>query len=340
VRARFREAEIAILARPYVGELYRDQGVSDELIAYDSSGEQAGSRGRARLAAELRARKFDLALLLQNAFDAAWLAWRAGIPERIGYARDGRSLLLTRAVKVPRAGEIPGHEMFYYLELLRRIGWIEQLPKEDAIPFELTGASRQRGEELLLGAGARRDTKRIALGAGASFGAARCWPAERFAEAANRLAAQSDADVVLLGTAGEAGVTRAIALKLQRPPVDLTGQTTIAELPGVLSRCHLFIGNDSGLMHVAAAVGIPVVGIFGPTDPLGTAPMTPRRTIVRQQPYCSPCFLRRCPTDHRCMTQIAPEMVEEAALPWLLPPGALAGSSSGGAIGPALEGKR
>src|SRR6516162_1026384 len=141
VREKFPEAHIAIVARPYVADIYREQNVSDELIAYDPQNKHHGWRGRELLAAQLRTQKFGIGLLLQNAFDAAWLAWRAGIPQRIGYARDGRSLLLTRAVKVPRAGEIPGHEMFYYLELLRRIGWIEQLPKEDAIPFELTGAS-------------------------------------------------------------------------------------------------------------------------------------------------------------------------------------------------------
>jgi heptosyltransferase-2 len=92
-------------------------------------------------------------------------------------------------------------------------------------------------------------------------------------------------------------------------------------LPGVLSQCHLFIGNDSGVMHVAAAVGLPVVGIFGPTDPFGTTPMTLRRAIVQEKPYCSPCFLRRCPTDHRCMMRIAAETVVAAARPWLMPAG-------------------
>jgi heptosyltransferase-2 len=318
VRARFPEAEIAILARAYVADLYREQGICDKLIVYDSDGGHAGIAGGERMARELRAEKFSKALLLQNAFDAAWIAWRAGIPERIGYARDGRSLLLTNAVKVPRAGEIPAHEMFYYLELLRRVGWIEELPQENEVRFEVSEARRRRGAEILLEAGARPHALRIALGAGASFGAARCWPAERFAEAANRLAEQSDADVVLFGTAGEAAVTSAIGEKLRKAAVDLTGKTAIADLPGALSQCHLFIGNDSGVMHVAAAVGLPVVGIFGPTDPLGTGPATPRRAIVQEKPYCSPCFLRRCPTDHRCMTAITPEMVETAAKPWLM----------------------
>jgi heptosyltransferase-2 len=318
VRARFPEAEIAILARAYVADLYREQRVCDRLIVYDADGEHAGLGGRERLAGELRAQGFDVALLLQNAFDAAWVAWRAGIVERIGYARDGRGLLLTKSIKVPRAGEIPAHETFYYLELLHRAGWIENLPQDNAVRLDVSEEQRRRGAELLIGLGARPGVLRVAVGAGASFGAARCWPAERFAEVANRLAEHTDADVVLFGTAGEAPVTSAIAQRLRKPAIDLTGKTTIAELPGALSQCHLFIGNDSGVMHVAAAVGLPVVGIFGPTDPFGTGPMTSRRAIVQEKPYCSPCFLRRCPTDHRCMTEISPAAVEAAAKPWLV----------------------
>jgi heptosyltransferase-2 len=116
----------------------------------------------------------------------------------------------------------------------------------------------------------------------------------------------------LFGTAAEATVSHAIASELRRPPIDLTGKTSIAELPALLSHCHLFLGNDSGAMHVAAAVCLPVVAIFGPTDPGGTAPVTRRFSIVQQKPYCSPCFLRRCPTDHRCMKAVTPAMVETA----------------------------
>jgi len=134
---------------------------------------------------------------------------------------------------------------------------------------------------------------------------------------ANRLQSESDADVILFGTAAEASVSRAISAEMRRPPIDLTGKTAIADLPALLSQCHLFIGNDSGAMHVASAVGLPIVAVFGPTDPFGTAPVTPRCSIVQQKPYCSPCFLRRCPTDHRCMTAVTADMVEAAAKLWL-----------------------
>jgi heptosyltransferase-2 len=147
------------------------------------------------------------------------------------------------------------------------------------------------------------------VGAGASYGSAKCWPPERFAAAINSLLQRGAADVFLFGTPAERQVSNAIQAQLRQPAIDLTGKTTISELPALLWCCNLFVGNDSGAMHVAAAVGLPVVAVFGPTDPLGTAPVTPGCAIVQQKPYCSPCFLRRCPIDHRCMTAITPEMV-------------------------------
>lgn len=317
VREHFSGAAIGIVARPYVAEIYAGQELCDELIGYDVKGAHAGWKGRERLATELRERKFDAALLLQNAFDAAWLAWRADIPERIGYARDGRSWLLTKAIEVPKAGEIPAHEKFYYLELVRRAGWLKSLPEVEEISLVVGEKERSAAEEKLRAAGARPGARRVAIGAGASYGSAKCWPPERFAEWANRVQSERDVDVILFGTPGESAVSEAIRGAMRRPPVDLTGKTGIAELPALLAQCHLFLGNDSGAMHVAAAVGLPVVAVFGPTDPFGTSPVTPRAAVVQERPYCSPCFLRRCPTDHRCMTRVTPEMVHAASAAWL-----------------------
>jgi lipopolysaccharide heptosyltransferase II len=311
-RSKFADAHIAIVARPYVADIYRDQGICDELIAYDPNAEHRRWSGRERLARELRAKKFDVALLLQNAFDAAWLAWRARIPQRIGYARDGRSVLLTKVIMVPKEGEIPPHEKFYYLELLRRAGWINELPNDAHITLQVPDQALERAAQTLLRAGARPKATRVAVGAGASYGSAKCWPPDRFAKALNDFVAHADADVLLFGTPAEAAVSSAIASELRRPPINLTGKTSIADLPALLSQCHLFLGNDSGAMHVAAAVGLPVVAVFGPTDATETAPVTPRASIVQQKPYCSPCFLRRCPTDHRCMKAVTPAMVEAA----------------------------
>jgi len=317
VRARFPDAKIAILARPYAVDIYRGQKICDELLAYDPKGVHEGMGGRERLARELRAQNFDVALLLQNAFDAAWLAWRARIPQRIGYGRDGRSLLLTKGIAVPKRGEIPPHEQFYYLELLRRAGWIKSLPQESWVKLDVSQEQARRAEENLLSAGARQDRPRIAIGAGASYGSAKCWPPDRFADFVNRFRLHTDADIILFGTAAEQQVADAIAAGIRGPSISLVGKTTTADLPALLSRCQLFVGNDSGAMHVAAAVGLPIVAIFGPTDPHGTAPITARCTIVQEKPFCSPCFLRRCPIDHRCMTRVHPAAVDAAARNWL-----------------------
>jgi heptosyltransferase-2 len=317
VRKRFPDAEIAIVTRPYVADIYRDQEMCNQIIPYDPKSMHAGFSGREQLAAELRTQKFDVALLLQNAFDAAWLAWRAKIPERIGYARDGRSFLLTKAVTLPRPGEIPAHEKFYYLELLRRAGWLDAVQDQTFIELHVPEEKRRSADEFLRNSGARSGALRLAIGAGASYGSAKCWPPSRFADVANRLQSEADADIILFGTAAETSVSTAISAEMLRRPIDLTGKTAIVDLPALLSQCHLFIGNDSGAMHVAAAVGLPVVAVFGPTDPGGTSPVTPRCSIVQQKPYCSPCFLRRCPTDHRCMTAITADVVTAAAKPWL-----------------------
>lgn len=316
-RARWPQAEIVLLARPWMAGVYRDHGVADRVIEFERDGRHRGLAGLERLARELRAERFDAALLLQNAFQAAWLAWRARIPERIGYARDGRSWLLTRAVPVPRRGEIPALEPFYYLELVRRAGWLERLPERLEIRLRVAPESLRRAEPALAAAGSSGERLRVAMAPGAAFGPAKCWPAERYAELADRLVAAFAADVILFGAPAERELCERIAGAMVARPAILAGRIGVAELPAALARCRLFIGNDSGAMHVAAAVGLPVVAIFGPTNPEATRPATPRLRLVRQPVECSPCMLRHCPIDHRCMTRIGVEAVFAAAAAFL-----------------------
>ena len=313
IRGRWPNAEIVLLARPWVADLYRGQGFADRIVRYDHEGKHRGFWGRERLARALRREKFDAAVLLQNAFDAAWLAWRARVPERIGYARHGRSWLLTRPIPVPAKGEVPAHEAYDYLELLRRAGWLERLPRIDEISIAVPEEDRQKALEALFAAGVRKNALRIAFASGAAYGSAKCWEPERYAELADRLIAAFDADVILFGAPQEDGMAARIAKSMRNPVCNLVGKTPIGELPALLSACRLFIGNDSGAMHVAGAVGVPVIGIFGPTDPEGTRAMTPQFTLIREPVECSPCFLRKCPIDHRCMTRISVERVLEAA---------------------------
>jgi len=317
LRARWPDAEIVVLARPWVADLYRDQGLVDRMIPFDHRGKHRGVSGIERLARDLRAQSFDSAVLFQNAFEAAWIVWRAGIPERIGYARDARGPLLTRSIPVPLPGEIPPHEANYYLELLRRVGWISALPEIPPVRLRVAAGALERAETFLRDAGCPPDSLRVAFGAGAAYGTAKCWPANRYADLARRLVAEYGARVLLFGAASEAGVAAEVESGAGQGVVDLIGRTAIGDLPALLSRCHLFIGNDSGAMHVAAAVGVPVVAVFGPTDPDGTRPLTSQLSVVQRKVACSPCFLRHCPIDHRCMKFVDLDLVIDAARGWL-----------------------
>jgi heptosyltransferase II len=314
MRRAHRDDEIYVLARPIVADLYSGQPFADRILAYDFRGRHRGWLGRERLVAELRKEKFDIAVLLQNAFEAAWLAWRAGIPERIGYARDARGPLLTKAIRAPQESEVSRHESHYYLELLHRAGWIEASPAIPAIRLIVPDAERASAESALGSAGARENAWRCAIAPGASYGAAKCWPPERFALLADRLISECGADVIFFGTPGEKEIAARIRSNMKSRAISLVGETSMRDLAALFASCSVFIGNDSGAMHVAAAAGLPVIGIFGSTDPEGTAPVTEQFTLIREAVSCSPCFLRRCPVDHRCMTRITVDSVFTAAM--------------------------
>lgn len=315
IRQRWPDAEITILARPWVAELYRGQDFVDRILAVKASSYNPIAIERA--AQSLRAEQFNCAVLLQNAFSAAWLAWRAKIPQRIGYARNGRSILLTKAIPVPKKGEIAAHEAYYYLALLQRVGWLASIPKVEQISLRLSAEASQAAEKRLRDAGLGAGKKRVAVAPGAAYGSAKCWPAERFAAVADGLVDDFGADVVLFGSNSEIDICRQITECMRHRAVSLAGQTSIGELPALFSRCHLFVGNDSGAMHVAGAVGVPVVAVFGSTDPEGTAPVTARQAIIQHKVACSPCFLRECPIDHRCMERVPVQEVREAGAKWL-----------------------
>jgi len=293
IRERFPKAHIAVLAKPWVADLYRRETFADEVILFD--------RSRWRIAGVLRKRKFDCAILLQNAFEAALIAWLAGIPVRIGYDRDRRRLLLTTSVAAPKRGEIPRHERFYYLELLRRAGIIDSMPESDAIHLE---------------AGGRRDVRRvIGVSPGAANGTAKQWLPERFAEAARRIAVERDARIALFGSASERELCESIAgLLKEHNVVNHAGKTSLGDFIDLASQCEIFLTNDSGAMHIASALGVPTVAIFGATDDIGTGPTGPLARVVREPVECSPCLLRECPIDHRCMTRVSAERVADEAL--------------------------
>jgi heptosyltransferase-2 len=272
VRRRFPDAELVVLARPSVADIYCTVAEVDRVVLYDSQGKHRGLVGVLRLAGELRPERFDLAVLFQNALQAAAIAFLAGIPRRLGYARDARGPLLTHASKVPRPGEIP----YYYLELLRRTGWLGSLPPVEEARLTPPSATVERMRERLRACGVAPGKNGgrpvVVLAPGAAYGSAKCWLPERYATLADRLVEAHDAAVLLCGTPAEASLGDAIAARMRTQPISLVGRTTLEEFLALLPSADLFIGNDSGAMHLAAGVGLPQVLVFGPTD--DTVPWT------------------------------------------------------------------
>ena len=309
LRAAFPSAQIAVLARPWVSAIFEREPSVDRVLLYEGRG-WAGWRPAARA---LRAGRFDAALLLQNAFEAALIARWAGIPLRCGYARDGRSWLLSHPVAPPADGEIPRHECYYYLELLRRLEVIKELPRVEHILLGRRPAV-EAGRRLLAECGlqARERNPVVGISPGAAFGSAKRWPPERFA-AVGRALADDGASMVVFGTAAEQPLADSVAAEIGGRAISLAGRTTLGQFIDMVAGCDLFISNDSGGMHLAAAAGVPVLAIFGATDETATAPLGPCVRIVKKPVDCSPCKLRECPTDHRCMLAIEAGDVLQAA---------------------------
>jgi heptosyltransferase-2 len=305
LRGRYPDAEIVVLARPSVAPLYEGERSINRVIPLTGA---AGPRDWAlkwRLGGGLRHERFDLAVLLPNSFESAAIVWLSGARRRVGYARDGRSVLLTDAIAVPRPGEIPRHERYYYLELLRRAGLIETIPEVEEILLDRLDEARKRGEAGFASRGVALPV--VGVSPGAAYGGAKRWLPERFAAAARELAIEDGASVVVFGSPAESELCSEVASASGGH--NLAGLTTLREFIDMSAACRLCLTNDSGAMHIAAAVGVTCVTVFGPTDETATGPVGTRARVVREPVDCSPCGLRECPIDHRCMTGVSVERV-------------------------------
>jgi heptosyltransferase-2 len=314
------KVHLAVAARRSVAPLFDAVPIVDEVIALDSRG---GILDRSRFMADvqrLRAGRFDAALLLPNSFAAAYLAWRAGVPERWGYRGDFRRLLLTRAAARPSPR---GHQAEYYQELVRELtgsGLRASGLGPDAEPLvSVAPAAADRARGLLAARGWRPEAPLVGIAPGAAYGHAKRWPPAHFAAAMRALAADG-LQLVVVGSAGDVDSVREIGRALSQEAsriawIDLAGRTDLSTLIGVLGNCRALVTNDSGAMHLAAAIGVPVTAMFGPTDERATSPL-PRggdtahaHAVLATDVRCRPCMLRDCPIDHRCMTRILPEDV-------------------------------
>jgi heptosyltransferase-2 len=305
---KFPSAEISILAKPWVADLYGREPFCHRVIPYTpKTVSEKWQAGRA-----LRPENFDVAFLLQNAFEAAAIAFAARIPERIGYARDGRSLLLTRAIAVPKRGEIPRHERFYYLELLHRAGILDTLPASEMIRLDGAPTARLAGLDRFRALGLGETV--VGVSPGAAYGTAKQWLPDRFASAASGIARDLGARIAIFGSAGERELCAFVESACTAPATNFAGQTTLAQFIEMAAACRVYLTNDSGAMHIASALGVPTVTVFGATDDVGTGPTGPLARIIREPVECSPCLKRECPIDHRCMVRVEADRVARAAL--------------------------
>ncbi len=310
LRMSFPQAEISILTKPWVAELYQGNPALDRIILYESPGRHQGFWGKWRLSREIRGKRFELALLLQNAFEAAWISCLAGIPTRAGYNTDARTLLLTHPVAVN--GQIKqGHQVHYYLGLVRALGCQtpQPIPMLRAFP-----AREKEAQAILKSMGLSESDRLVGISPGATFGSAKEWFAERFGELAERITGALRAKILIFGSPGDQRVAARLCQNSRVQLFDLTGRTSLGQAIALIARCRLFVSNDSGLMHVAAALRIPLVAIFGSTDPQRTGPLSPNSRVVRHSIPCGPCLKTECPENRRCMDLISVDEVYKSVM--------------------------
>ena len=309
VRRRFRDARLIVAARKSVADLFTMAPSVDEVVTLEWKGRVFRRRTWQQDVETIRALNADIAVLLPNAFSAAWLVRRAGVRERWGYARDFRRLLLSRTVAPPRRSV---HQAEYYQHLVRQLGMDSgPLEPELIVPDDAIVGART----LLNSRDWDPSRPLIAIAPGAAYGTAKRWLPEHYATLAASLV-RDGAQCVLVGSRADAETTdwvrRLVPVEHQRDVLDLTGVTSLPLLVGVMAVARAFVSNDSGAMHVAAAVGTPVTAVFGPTREHETRPLPRaggRADVLIHPVWCRPCMLRECPIDHRCMKQLAADRV-------------------------------
>lgn len=297
------DAHITLAIRPGARGIFSEVDFIDDVLVYD----RKGPLSVIPHIREWKRRKFDLAVLFQNAFEAALIPFVAGVPLRLGYATEARQALLTHPLALPdwRSSR---HEVFYYLYVITALeqmlfGTSSICEADPDASIEISESRKREATELLHAHGVREDALVVAICPGSINSRAKRWPAEAYAALADRLI-DTNRQVLLIGSKDEADVSQEVTSRMRNRPVVLTGKTSLDQITAVLSTVDLVVTNDTGPAHIGAALGRPTIVIFGPTNPLTTRPFSPVAEILRHPPDCAPCMLRDCPIDHRCMTAI------------------------------------
>jgi heptosyltransferase II len=304
LRQLYPQSHIAVVTKTSLADVWSANPHVSEVIQLPKS---RSAKNIYQFSQSLREKKFNLGILFTNSISSTLeFAW-AKIPKRLGTPNGIRRLLLTHAVCPDSQTQ---HTVEQYLELVRYLGDVLQTPD---MLFPISDESKKSAEKLLKGNNIISSDKVIGINPGAAFGTAKRWLPERFIELANELAKGSNTKIVLFGGKDESQDIQKIADNIKPNAINLAGKTSLGELGACISRCNLFVTNDSGPMHIASALGVPMVAIFGSTNLKSTGPIGKGKIeIVQNQPECAPCLLRECPIDHRCMTSIITSDVLQA----------------------------
>jgi heptosyltransferase-2 len=324
VRALYPTAHISYLLRRYVKPLYNGMPWADQLLTYRTGKTRTRTgKGLFDVAARLRAGHFDLAILLPNSFKTALMCKMANIPRIVGYDRDGRGFLLTdKLLPTKDKGKfIPTPIIKSYLGFARYLGSDDRDLKMELF---VTESERREAQDAIDGIGLDREICRpgstggapvILLNPGANYGAAKCWRPEYFAELADRFITEQQATVLISAAPKERTIVESVKRYMKHAALDLSNKgISLGALKEIIRRCDLMVTNDTGPRHIAAAMDVPVVTIFGPTHPEWTEIYYPRERQVAVKVFCGPCQKKVCPLDHRCMTRVTPAMVYDASL--------------------------
>lgn len=310
IRLNFPRAQISILAKPWVIPVYENNPWIDKIIIYKNQSRHTKGLGTLRLSKDLKSCNFDLAVLMQNAFEAALISFLAKIPERLGYNTDARSLLLNRCIKLDPVLK-KKHLIDYYIGILKGAGLENDGKKMD---LYITSDEKIQAEKLLYKHSIDPAQPLIGINPGATGGTAKRWFPERYASLARKLSDTLGVKIVIFGGPADEKLGRSINEKSQDSCINLAGKTSLRLAFALIEKLDLFITNDSGLMHAAAALGIDQAAIIGSTNHLATAPANQNSTIIRMPVSCGPCMKPECPKDHECMSLVSVDMVFHKAL--------------------------
>lgn len=314
LKQRFPAARITWVVEKPAYDLLTNNPYIDEIILFDKpkfkslGGILANGR---ELAKPLRARQFDLALDLQGLFKSAAIVWLSGAPKRLGYCNMRE---LSHWVSTPVIGpHCQGHVVDRYLDVVRALGC--EVIQSVQFPLFITEQEAQAAEAIAAQAGLRQGTRYAVLAPGTNW-ATKCWPTRHFAALADKLY-QDNIIPVLIGGKGDSRLAEEIAAVAEIPPVDLTGKTSLKQLAHIIRKASCFVGGDTGPMHLAAAIGTPVVALFGPTDPARNGPYGDQHKVLLVDRECRGCWKRQCPHSEICLAVISPELVYQSVRCWI-----------------------